>query len=107
MACQLLAPSGVGPAGLCVCQAAGALQRVGGLECAGGSEVGGGAGDLGLLKGQQVVEMRGQLALQDSGLEGSPGRPPPASALTWTQCQVCEGIESWPQPKRPRHSLFT
>lgn len=48
----------------------------GGLECAGGSEVGVGVGDLGLLKGQQVVEMKGQLALQDSGLEGSPGRPP-------------------------------
>lgn len=54
-----------------------------------------GVGDLGLLKGQQVVEMKGQLALQDSS-------PPPASAPKWTQCQVDEGIKSWPQPKRPR-----
>ncbi|CAM9465725.1 unnamed protein product, partial [Rangifer tarandus platyrhynchus] len=71
MACQLLAPSGVGPARLCVCQAAGALQRVGGCSVQGALRRG-----VGLLKGQQVVEMKGQLALQDSGLEGSPGRPP-------------------------------
>lgn len=72
----------------------------GGWSVQGALRSGWGVGDLGLLKGQQVVEMKGQLALQDSS-------PPPASAPKWTQCQVDEGIKSWPQPKRPRLSLFT
>lgn len=57
--------------GQALCVPGGRCPRVGGCSVQGALRRG-----VGLLKGQQVVEMKGQLALQDSGLEGSPGRPP-------------------------------
>lgn len=100
--------------GLALCVPGGRCHAGGAAPCSLGRSgvcrvlIGGGRG-LSVIRGcsraSRLLRQRAAAA-SGSGSGAGPEGPPPATAAVWTKNQVDEGIQSWPQPKMPRNSLF-